>query len=595
MPAPKIWADTEEFVSRFKENSRGHLSVLFKNCSLSKQIFNQTSFSHNMWFRNILSILLLIGVMSALQHDIEMSPSFRRLGLLATGLSYGHLHGTIDLRQLHQAHRSVLHVIEERLRTASSKEEINLIGTLKPQLLSGTRILDDLEEMFFGGPHTRHKRQLFIGLAMALGIVSSGTSIYNTVEISKLHSDITSLRQGLHHVAHVMTAEAHAINRLNDNLHKVKESCTFILERLQNQQNEINALTEVIGLLTLIQNFNTELSAWGRGMESLAEGHLHPSLVDKQKLHQAISAIEEQARKSGRRLLHENKSQIYRAPTSFLATEDEKIIFITHVPLVEQQPLEMFELLPSMKRIHNIVMEVSAEKQILATDSRGQTGIEMTQLDLLRCQREDRHNGRFFICPDANVFRNEIRKTCLGGMFFSHQNEIEERCLHTIRLEDKEDLVQIEKDEILLFSQENTTLIEKCSNGTHYHQVAAGITRKKTRFGCELTTKEFTFKSPKDIDEDKNFIVRRFQAQKFLFVNNQTANSIHKAITALKALNNPDKIRVEQIQAWIEQDSATTRNWGINLSISSIVGFIGILLIAFIIIMYIKFRKNNKN
>jgi hypothetical protein len=176
-------------------------------------------------------------------------------------------------------------------------------------------------------------------------------------------------------------------------------------------------------------------------------------------------------------------------------------------------------------------------------------------------------------------------------MFFAHQTEIEEKCLHTIRLEEKEDLIQIEKDEILLFSRENTTMIEKCSNGTHYHQVTAGITRQKTRVGCELTTKEFTFKPPKEIDEDKNFIVRQFQAAKFNFVNNKTTNSIHRAIAALKAMHNPDKIRIEQIQAWIVQDSATSRNWGINLGISSIVGLLGFILIMFIIIMYVKYRN----
>jgi hypothetical protein len=66
----------------------------------------------------------------------------------------------------------------------------------------------------------------------------------------------------------------------------------------------------------------------------------------------------------------------------------------------------------------NFFVEITAAKRVLATDERGHSGLEMTQEELLRCQTEERHNGRLFTCTNSNLIKNDIRKTCMGAIFF---------------------------------------------------------------------------------------------------------------------------------------------------------------------------------
>ena len=157
-------------------------------------------------------------------------------------------------------------------------------------------------------------------------------------------------------------------------------------------------LTGMLDMMSLISSFNMELLAWGRGLEALANGKLHPALTNHGKVRHAISAIDGKAKAIRRRILHDDKNGAFRASVSYLTTEDGRIIFIVHVPLVVQEPMELFEYLPTLVKIGSIYLEVTETDRILALDSRGQKGLEMSRKDLLRCQTEERHNGQIFVC-----------------------------------------------------------------------------------------------------------------------------------------------------------------------------------------------------
>ena len=152
--------------------------------------------------RLVLIVVTLVSSCLCLQ-EVTVTSSFQPLGLVATGLNYTHLHGSIELRGLQQAHPSVLRTMEECLRQSTSKEERTLMEALWPQLDIATKTLDDLQVLFFGRLNTQPKRQLFLGLAVALGLVSTGTSIYTMTEIVKLHAELSSMKSDFQHVAHI--------------------------------------------------------------------------------------------------------------------------------------------------------------------------------------------------------------------------------------------------------------------------------------------------------------------------------------------------------------------------------------------------------
>ena len=70
-------------------------------------------------------------------------------------------------------------------------------------------------------------------------------------------------------------------------------------------------------------------------MEFLAHGKLHPSLVDHKQVKKALLHLEAKARAAGRRLLHLEEEMIFKAPVSYMASNDGRVVFMIHVALVE--------------------------------------------------------------------------------------------------------------------------------------------------------------------------------------------------------------------------------------------------------------------
>lgn len=554
---------------------------------------DRTPFDANMGWKEVLVFVTLIATCLSLQ-EVTVTSGFRRLGSLATGLSYAHIHGEIDFRGLQRTQRAVTLVMDERLQKSTSTEESMLVEALRPQLVIAEKTIADLQALFFGHPTSRPKRQLFLGLAVALGLTSVGTSIYTATEVSKLHRDISSLKSDVQHVAHVLDQEALLVNRLAADMHTVSKTCQLVLGRILQEDNRITMLTGVMGLTSLVNNFNADLSAWGRGLEALANGKLHPALTDHRKLQHAIAGIDKKAKAKGRRILHEGESAVFKAPVSYLATDEGKIIFIVHVALVETKQMDLFEFISTPVKVRDLVLEVRASQRILAIDDKGQTGIEMSHDELIRCQTEEKHDGQVFLCPNANLIRNDVRKTCLGGVFFGLQEEIASRCDHVIHRGKTDEVRQTGKNEILIFSERNQTLIEKCSNGTRYHWISEGLVARKVESGCEISTKDFTFKALKDIDSDDNFLRREVQTGKFAFLQGKTDNELREALKALQGLKEPELVNVDQLESWIreqEQDSWTDKTTWTLTGIAALAGF---LAICAILLLFAKHKLSSK-
>jgi hypothetical protein len=100
-------------------------------------------------------------------------------------------------------------------------------------------------------------------------------------------------------------------------------------------------------------------------------------------------------------------------------------------------------------------------------------------MDLIRCQTEDRHNGKLFICPNTNLVENQVRRTCLGALFFGHSTEAIEKCLYfPHKLEHREEFAkQIALDQIIFSARENITIIKTCPDSIRTLQNVTGLTK----------------------------------------------------------------------------------------------------------------------
>ncbi len=415
----------------------------------------------------ILCITILIAVITANedgQNHVEIKQNFCKIGSLATGLSYAHIHATVKFSKLKYAVHSVVKVLKLRHDESTSAVEKGYIETIQPQLQIAQDNLDDLHDLFFGENDVRSKRQIFLGIAMALGIFNTGLSIYNSAEIVMIHSQINGLRtdmiEGFKHVAHILEEEQHVLHQIVHNVNILKESCRYALDQIRNEQQEIRTLQNIVTLGAQVGSLNAELAAWGRGLESLSHGKMHPMLINKTAMKKAFDSVQIQAAQVRLQTLHTDWKSIYKTKLLYFSTKKEEIVVILHIPLVERSPLELFEYLLVPFKMDKMFVTIQGDKNILATDLVGQQGLEMSRTDLMRCQTEDLHHGKLFICPDTNLSQNQIRRSCLGGIFFGYQKEVLQKCQHFASLFEQqvEFIQQVSDETVVLFSREDLTV-----------------------------------------------------------------------------------------------------------------------------------------
>ena len=541
------------------------------------------------------TVLLLLCLSTAALSSITFDATFRKIGSVASGLSYGHLHGTIDFKHLQRTFGTLLRTVDERISgNLPSGTERELFEALRPQLDAAMRTLDDLDVQFFGDHH-RRKRQLFLGIAMALGLVSVGTSIYTASEIHQLHGELMDLRTTVKHVAHLVDDEAHAINEIVSNMKTTATACKLLLTRVEADENHLTMVTNVLKLQTMIGNVNADLAGWGRGLEALLNGRLHPALVERKKIRNLTEAIEKEAKRAGRQTLHNGADMLFKAPVSFMATANGQINFFAHIALITDQPMSVYEYIPVPVRVNDLYMQVSTEK-ILALDQRGQTGQEITRNDLQKCHTEDRHEGMLFICPEASIFNNEIKKTCLGSLFYGSKL-LEDKCQHTITNVADDQMWQVAKTEIVIISAKNQTLTERCMKNVSYHQIPAGIHQRKVKPGCELSTEKFTFRAATAIDIEDDFIRRPIETEKFDFIEKTDQKEIREALQQLSTLKKVPAIDTDELQAWIQdidgKSKSTYTSWALS-TMGVVAGTSATIAIVYLYVKYIK-SKNSRN
>ena len=549
----------------------------------------------------IVVVMSCNGIADKADH-VEVPQNFRHIGYVATSLSWGHIHSTLKFNKLKHAVKGIIRILHEReVNNSTSNEEKIYIKLIEPQLTIASDYLEDLQELFFGSNNlkmsTRQKRQIFLGIAIALGLFSAGTSIYNTIEIKKLHHDIISMKStmidGFRHVATILQEEDHAIHQLTKNVHVLKAEVRYLLDSMYNVQDDMRKMQNVILVGAIAANLNAQLSAWGRGLEGLSQGILHPSLVSKSAMKTAFLQIKENAEKVGLKTLHKDYQSVFRNPISYLATKDEEIVVMVHVPLVEQEPMELFEYLPIPIQVGEIFITLEGQKTLLATDLYGHQGLEMSESELVKCSTEDLHNGKLYVCPNANLLTNRIRNSCLGAIYYGHQKAALKLCYQHVQLPKGQDefIKQISEKTVALYTKENLTVRRSCNGKVEILSNVTGLTTIEVPSGCKLVTENYTFKSSLIIDVETDFTKRIMEIPHASFFNETSVEQIKAHLENLNRIQNPKKIHLETLNKWIKEEEAKSFSSTFSLT-SNLVAIVGCVVVVVILgFLYLRYRK----
>ena len=552
---------------------------------------------HNMALRQLLRATLLLFVAGVLcEHGpIHVPISFKRIGKYATGLSFGHIKTVIGFKKIDQAHEQLANLFQRQEASTSSADDKQMLHMLQHQFSSSTSTIDRLRTTFFKQPENRPKRQLFAGLSFLTGILSFGTSIYNSIEISKIHSELSDVRQGTRHIAHTLEQQDHAISTLTSSVDSIKHTSEFLLRTTGLQEKSILSLRQFGTLSTLLNTHNAEIAAWGRGIESLLHGRLHPTVVDHSKLTEALTSLTKAAAKHGLKPLHQEASSIFKADVSFVATQDHEIFIYVHVPLVDCEPLDLFEHLPVPFELNKMLVTLESEKNVIASDELGTFGTELKSSDILHCHTVKTHHGNVYACPNSNLLNRQIRKTCLGSLLFGDSATAAQTCQQKVqRAETTQDFaVQIRTDTLLVYSQENSTVRETCRNGTRNVLTISKLTTVKATTGCKMIGNSFLLKPEFSLFAEADLIdsVAAFDAQDLMPTTEFNAKDFRRALEELEKIEEVKPRSMTELRTWLRQSDQSFRNNAINVTMAT--GAIAITagLIAFIAWQYIKFSR----
>jgi hypothetical protein len=544
-----------------------------------------------------LTLLLAIASIQAEHGQVHVPVSFKRIGKFASGLSHCHIRTVIDFKKVDLAHAELANLLLNERANVASKEDKHILEMLSHQFSASTSIINRLRSTFFHDGNARPKRQLFAGVSFLTGILSFGTSIYNRIEISRIHSELSNLEQGTKHIAKIIEEQDHAISTLTHSVNIIKQTVKLLLQEGSQQKEELLSLKRFVILSTLLTTHSAEISAWGRGLEALLEGRLHPTLVNHAKLQEALQSLSRAAGRHGLKPLHLDPSAIFKSDISYVATQENQIIVYVHLPYVDSEPLDLFEHLPVPFEHEQLLLMVDSEKNVIASDEIGMFGTELSSSDLLHCHSVKTHHGNVYACPHSNLLNRQIRKTCLGSLLFGDTTTAAQTCRQRVqRAETTEDFaIQIRPETLVVYSKSNSTVVETCSNGTKKLQMVAGLTVVSATKGCKMSGKSFLLKPELSIFSEADIFdsVATFNVQDLMPVEGPNPVDLRRALEEIEKIDKVKPRSIAELHTWMENSDRSFRSNAVNVAMASSAILLTLGLVIFISWQYCKYSRVN--
>lgn len=538
----------------------------------------------------------MLAVNGRKDKQVKIDTAFRKLGLYASQLSFAHIHTHIDLRKMISEHQELTLYLEENEKAENYGRLHHIVQMLRKQLDISSTTLQRLHLAFFGKESHRDKRQALAALSMGFGIFGLGTSIYNTVEIGKLQGEMAKTQQEVSLIIEKMDAENEAVNKLSTSVMTLKQTCQKVIEISKDNRIHVDHL---FTLSLMVNEHNTKLLEVARGLESLLHGRLDPSLVNTLSLEEIMKSLNGKAAEQGLKLLHREISMVFKSPITYVALENGLIDIIVHIPLVKQDPIELYEYVPIPIKIGNLIMTVESQKEVLAMDKNGNLGLELSKVDLIQCQIENTHDGKVYLCPNSNLVRNNVRSTCLGSLMSGRMETIRDRCHHLVEQSNlsEEFAKQISQDTIIMYIQENDTAQLVCRNGSRSAKLSMGLHRIVVSPGCQMISESFVFAPQVEVDISSSFMEQRINFVREELLGQVENQELDRAYEELSKIEPIKRVDLRKLKDWIQR-SDSARNHSVvtyGLLVSSVL--ISVAIVGYLVYLYckIKAKRNSES
>lgn len=523
------------------------------------------------------------GVVTPKDKDITDVPvSFKKLGYLATGNHYGHLYTEIDMNGVELAIRNATNFLEG-LREQRTSPQVKRKFQFLSKLLEETRkIVDKIQAAFFVKENMQSQKR---DLGLGLGLVNLGLSVYNTYKIWEIEKSVSGMSRELELVSESVIEQDHSLTMMEGKLNNITEICARALTEIVTYENVEN----------MVRNFHSHILMWAGGLEALLYGQLHPSLIQPKTLEVSLDKLREKAARRGLIPLATDLTAVFKQEVSFMVKRTGTVKVFIHIPLMDREPLELFEHLEIPIRIsEKLSWFVTAdENNVLAIDKASTVGLQMRKMELLHCNVKVTPIGKVYFCPNTGLVKNHIADTCLGSLMLKPQ-DAEKKCQLFVA-EVNEFSIQTGPRTIVAYIKEKDFLYQICDDGKRVQRKERGLARIHVEPRCTLISTEFIFKPEEDITVESDFIetVMPMDTESFEELKDYE-EELQNAFKGLDAIYPTKRRSVHQLKVYLSQKDLRKQEKLVDTVLISCAAGMALMSVVIISVLYCKYKKEKK-
>ena len=344
--------------------------------------------------------------------------------------------------------------------TVTYRAQLAMLNRYCVQSLEATQLMD---EVLGGQPinvrGNRGKRQVLTTIAAGVSLLLSG---YNTYELQRISSEVSTVQENQHHLV------------------KAVQGLTQLVKRIDNQQKRMRLDIRSLAFKSQLRDFEGELINLAQTSVSYAEEQLNylkeihegiydalaqrlsPKLIEPQTMRDALTSVANQAITHGYSTLAQVVLHLFELPVSIYRTKNGQTLDIfVHVPLYEvalratlwkreQIPFPLPDVLTKEGEDHvtHTVWNIASTNEIVAEDEEKST-TSFPNDDLQDCIRL----GEDYYCRKMIRRRSTIFDSCELAVFHHSTDKIKTLCQLSL-LNMVETAIPITTRRTLLFAKE---------------------------------------------------------------------------------------------------------------------------------------------
>ena len=385
--------------------------------------------------------ILLVAALHESGGTPKNEVTFKKVGELAVGATYGHLTFNIDLDRVRVAYDSLQdtlkHIInaqknvptlksqEEEVRMVWDKLEI-LYTLIQHDQIRAEVDEDERDNMGSALSHLLNKHQLLAAVAGIVGSTSFRTSMYSIGQLKTLKNNLGEQGERIEFLSHQIQEQDLRIYNITQATKKYVKNSVEAFGKVAEETKRLTIFKALeSSARTYLLNFRMALTDLTIGITGLIEGRLSPLLIDPHKLDEAYNNLLTAASKVGLEPVSPHPGITFQTPVSVLGKDNRQLVVMVHVPL-NTRTLILYKYLPSPIIFENkdVALYVEDEEKFLAMDAHQSIGLHMTPQEFDKCLK----TKNVYSCERSHVFTKSLEQLCLYNLFVQRTEEIGKTC-----------------------------------------------------------------------------------------------------------------------------------------------------------------------